>query len=144
VRSIAGLDRSGLSVKCATKRNKERVAAGKAEFVQGDACALPWEDNRFSAVTSMGSFIALPKPLQALKEMHRVLTDGGRAVIVFDWNAEDGMDHAKYVKKYGMTMYTENEVRALMNDAGFSSISISYAKGFMMPKIMIARGTKQQ
>ena len=142
IHSVAGLDLSDLSVKQATKKNKERVAARTAEFVQGDASKLPWEDNKFSVVTAMGSFTGFPKPLESLKEMYRVLRPGGRAVIGLEWNAEDGLDHTKHIEKYGMRMYTEDEAQTMMKESGFFSISFTYAKGFMMPKMMIARGVK--
>jgi len=142
VRSVAGLDLSELSVKLAAKRNKDRVAAGTAQFVQGEATQLPWEDDKYSAATSMGGFPMLPKPLEALKEMHRVLSPRGRAVVVIEWNAEDGKDHSKEMKKYGMWLWTADDVRTMLSEAGFSDISITYGKGFMMPKMMIARGVK--
>jgi len=99
VHSVAGLDLSEVMVKIATKKNKDRVAAGTAEFVHGEASQLPWEDNRFSVVTAMGSFIAFPNPLDSLKEMNRVLRPGGRAVVNIEFNAEDGLDHRKKVKE---------------------------------------------
>lgn len=140
--SVAGLDLSELAVKLATKKNKDRIVARTAEIVQGEASQLPWEDNRFSVATTMGSFPWFPKPLESLKEMYRVLRLGGRAAIGLEWNAEDGLDHTKHAEKYAMRMYTEDEVRAMMKEAGFSDISITYAKAFMMPKMMIARAVK--
>ena len=74
--------------------------------------------------------------------MYRVLRPGGKVVVSIEWNAEDGLDHTKHVEKYEMRIYTEDEVRALMKEAGFSDISITYAKGLMMPKMMIARAVK--
>ena len=59
VHSVAGLDLSELCIKLATKKNKERIIAGSAEIVQGDATQLPWEDNKFSVITSMASFMML-------------------------------------------------------------------------------------
>lgn len=143
VHSVAGLDLSELSVKLATKRNRERVAAGTAAFVQGDASKLPWEDNRFSAATAMASFPAFSEPLNSLKEMYRVLRPGGRAVISLEWNAEDGKDHSKEIEKYGYQIWTEDEVKTMLKEAGFSDISITYVKGLMMPKMMVARGIKK-
>jgi ubiquinone/menaquinone biosynthesis C-methylase UbiE len=127
----------------ATKKNKKRVVAGSAEFVQGEASRLPWEDRKFTVATSMGSFIGFPKPLESLKEMYRVLRPAGRAVISIEWNAEDGKDHLKEIAKYGFHIWTEDEVRTMMKEAGFSDVFITYAKEFMMPKMMFASGVKK-
>ncbi|MDY6916825.1 MAG: methyltransferase domain-containing protein [Chloroflexota bacterium] len=143
VRSVAGLDLSELSIKLATRNNRSRVAAGAAQFVQGDASHLPWEDNRFSAATVMGGFPGIPQPVESLREMHRVLRPGGRAVVSIEWNAEDGKDHSKRVRQYGYRIWTEEEVRNLFKEAGFSDVSIAYGRGLMMPRLMIASGVKQ-
>ena len=143
VNSIAGLDISELSVKLATGKNKGRIASGTAEFVQGDASQLPWEDNKFSVVTSMASFAGFPKSVESLKEMYRVLRPGGRAVISIEWNAEDGKDHSKEISKYGYHIWSEDEVRNMFSEAGFSDVTFFYAKGMMMPKMMLARGVRQ-
>ncbi len=142
VHSVAGLDLSELCVQVATKKNKKRVMAGSAEFVQGEASGLPWEDCKFTVATSMGSFIGFPKPLESLNEMYRVLRPAGRAVISIEWNAEDGKDHSREAEKYGYHIWTEDEVRTMMKEAGFSDVSITYAKELMMPKMMIACGVR--
>ncbi len=142
IRSIAGLDLSEVQIKMAKRKLKKRIAAGTAEIVHGEASQLPWEDNRFTVATSMGSFLAFPKPLDSLKEMCRVLRAGGRAVVSIEWNAEDGLDHAKKVKQYGMWVWTEDDVRSMMKEAGFSDISFTYTKGLGMPKMMLACGIK--
>lgn len=143
VHGIAGLDLSELAVKLATKKNKERVAVGTAEFIKGEASKLPWEDGKFSAVSVMAGLPAFPKPLGSLEEIHRVLRPRGRLVASIEWNAQDGKDHSKEVEKYGYQIWSEADVRDLFKDAGFTDISITYAKGLMMPKMMIACGVKQ-
>lgn len=142
VRSVAGLDLSELSIEMAKKKHRDRIKAGTAEFVQGEASQLPWEDNKFSAIATMGSFIAFPKPLESLKEMFRVLRPGGRVLVSIEWNAEDGLDHTKEVTDYGMWLWTEGDVRTMMEEAGFSDISIAYAKGLKMPKMMTVSAVK--
>jgi ubiquinone/menaquinone biosynthesis C-methylase UbiE len=142
VHNVAGLDLSELCIKLATKKNKKRVVAGSAEFVQGEATQLPWEDNKFGVATSMGSFMMFPKPLESLKEMCRVLRPGGRVVVCIEWNAEDGKDHSKDVEKYGVQLWTENDIRNMLKDARFSDIAITYTRGFKIPKMMLAKGMK--
>jgi ubiquinone/menaquinone biosynthesis C-methylase UbiE len=143
VRRVAGLDLSHVQVKMARRKLRARISAGTAEIVQGDASKLPWVDNRFSVVTTMGSIVGFAKPLESLKEMHRVLHPTGRAVVSIEMNAEDGKDYSKYVEKGAMWVWTEDEVRSMMKEAGFSEISITYDRGPGMPKMMFAGGVKQ-
>jgi len=49
-----------------------------AEFKQGDACNLPFENGKFDAVVCGFGIFHLPEPRRALLEMHRVLKHGGR------------------------------------------------------------------
>ncbi len=142
VRSVAGLDLSELGIRLASKKHADRVAVGTGEFVCGDASRLPWDDDTFTAVTSMGGLPGFSRPEESLKQIHRVLQPGGRAVLSIEWNAEDGKDHTKEHEKYGFRIWTEDEVRALMEGAGFSDVSITYKTAMGMPKMMLVRGLK--
>ena len=142
VRSITGLDHSEDMVKLATHYNRKRVEEGTAEFRQGEASEFPWEDEKFSAIAAIATFMFWPKPLESLREIHRVLRPEGRLVISLGWNADDGRDHAKHIKKYGIRLYTSKEIQAMFQEAGFSESSITYSKGFKGHKIIIVRGIK--
>ncbi len=142
VKNIAGLDLSEVMIKMANRKNKDRIAVGTAEFVQGDAVKLPWKDNTFSVVSSIGSFVFLPKPLESIKEMYRVLRPGGRSVVSIEWNTEDGVNHSKKVKEWGIQILSEEEIRSMMGEAGFSDISFTYKRDFGIARMMIVRGVK--
>ena len=142
VHSIAGLDYSEDMVKLASHYNRKRIEEGRAEFRHGDAAQPPWEDEKFSAAAAIATFLFWPKPLESLKEIHRVLRPGGRLVISLGWNADDGLDHTEHVKKYGIKLYTGKEMQAMFQETGFSESSVTYARGFMMPKLMIASAKK--
>jgi ubiquinone/menaquinone biosynthesis C-methylase UbiE len=142
VHRVTGVDLSELSVELAARKNKSRVTAGTAEFARCDTVNLPCEDNKFSVVTSMGSFIGFPKPLESLKEMYRILRPGGRVVISIEYSADDGKDHTKDIEKYGMWIWTKDEVINLLQEAGFADVAVNYAKGMGMPKEMLACGVK--
>lgn len=124
VRHVAGLDLSDVQIELARRRLVGRIAAGTAEIVKGDATELPWEDERFSAVTCMGSMEAFPEPSRALAEMFRVLRPGGRAVLEMGWRVPEGTEtHQAFG---GMWVWNEVDARRLVEDAGFVDVSVSY------------------
>jgi ubiquinone/menaquinone biosynthesis C-methylase UbiE len=69
VRRVAGIDLSDLQIELARRNLGDRIAAGTADIVTGDAAALPWPDGTFTVVTSMETFAAFPDPEQVLAEM---------------------------------------------------------------------------
>jgi ubiquinone/menaquinone biosynthesis C-methylase UbiE len=143
VHSVAGLDVSELAVKLATKKDRDRVKAGTAEFLCSQASQLPWGDSRFSVATCMGTFPWLSKPSDALKEIYRVLRSTGRAVISIEWHTEDGVDRSKEIQRFGHQSWSEADVRNMFRAAGFSDISITYAEGHRTHNMMIVRAAKQ-
>lgn len=129
VHHMAGVDHSEIQIKMARKRNRDRIAAGTAEIVQGDSAALPWGEGLFSAVTcnSLGCFA---EPLQSLQEMHRVLRPGGRMVLSTEFYPED--QAARRVgQKWGLPTWTEAELRKMLDQVGFANVSVSRDKTTM-------------
>ena len=144
VKSVTGLDYSKDMVEMAAKVNRKLIKAGTADFQYGDACQLPWEDNRFSAGAVIGAFEFFSKPAESIKELHRVLHPGGRLVITTGMHADDGQDHTKE-KSLGMKCYTADEIETMFREAGFEEVtktlsSSKYSKGH--PDIMTIHGIK--
>ena len=122
VNSIAGLDYSKDMVKLASKVNRKLVKEGRADFRQGTASQLPWENNSFSAAAIMGAFEILPEPLKSLKELYRVLCPGGRLVVVLGGHTNDGYDHSKDIA-LGAKCYSADQMQSMFEDAGFKDIT---------------------
>lgn len=128
VKHVAGLDLSEIQVRLARRRLGDMIAAGTAEIVRGDAAALPWDDGSFSAATCMGSLEYIPDPLAALREMRRVLRADGRIVVSYGLDPK-AAEFAAETESWGIPNPSEDEARKLVEDAGFSVVSISYAGG---------------
>lgn len=124
-RSVAGIDHSEEKVAFARERLVDRVAAGTAEVVQGDAAVLPWAEERFSAVTCMDAFSFFPAPERVLSEVFRVLRPSGRMVMQIGANFPKGVPTT--LKHPGVKQYDdEAEVRDMVEDAGFVDVEFTY------------------
>ncbi len=58
------------------------AAKPQVEFIHGDAQALPFPESSFDAITFSFGIRNVLDPVQALREMHRVLKPGGRALVL--------------------------------------------------------------
>jgi SAM-dependent methyltransferase len=128
VRHVAGLDASAIQVGMARRRLAERITAGTAEIVLGDAAALPWEDGRFSVVTSLFSVEFHADSGRSLREMQRVLHPGGRAVLSLGWKGADASPSGTKDAS-GYWRWSEADARRLMEEAGFGEVSVSATAG---------------
>jgi ubiquinone/menaquinone biosynthesis C-methylase UbiE len=77
---ITGLDISRTFVEIA--RRNASAAGVVVDFQQGNAAAMPFSKGSFDFVLCRAAFKNFTQPLWALKEMHRVLDFGGRAMII--------------------------------------------------------------
>jgi ubiquinone/menaquinone biosynthesis C-methylase UbiE len=76
---IAGLDISKSFVEIARKNARE--AGLKIDFREGNASAIPFEDNTFDFTFCQAAFKNFSEPVKAIAEMYRVLRPGGLSVI---------------------------------------------------------------
>jgi arsenite methyltransferase len=80
------------------KRNADSVGVTNAEFLQGEADALPMSDGSVDVVISNGVFnLCLDKP-KVLAEAFRVLRPGGR-IQMADMLLEDGVTPEEVAQK---------------------------------------------
>jgi len=59
-----------------------RAKSYRGDLVLADAMAPPFRTASFSTIVCAGSFYYLPDPVKALLEFHRLLTPGGRIVLL--------------------------------------------------------------
>jgi ubiquinone/menaquinone biosynthesis C-methylase UbiE len=79
--NLKGLDISDDMITLSERNAREYDLTRRAEYVKGDACKMPFDDEYFDAVFTNGSLHEWAHPEEVLDEIARVLKPGGRYCI---------------------------------------------------------------
>jgi demethylmenaquinone methyltransferase/2-methoxy-6-polyprenyl-1,4-benzoquinol methylase len=79
---IIGLDPSPGMLGIAREKVAKKTFADRIELVEGDAQALPYEDNSMDAATIAFGIRNVPDRMKGLREMARVVKPGGRVAVL--------------------------------------------------------------
>jgi ubiquinone/menaquinone biosynthesis C-methylase UbiE len=108
------------------------------QWLQADACSLPFGDGTFDAVVCQFGIMFVPDKALSAREAHRVLKPGGN----FLFNVWDAMEHnalgqlthqtiAGYFDKDPPTFYEvpfgyhdQDEIKRVLKEAGFAEVKI--------------------
>ncbi len=122
--TVTGIDYSPVSVKKSTEVNAAAITAGRCRVLEGNASALPFDDNSFDIVTAFETVYFWPDIEECFRGVHHILKEGGRFAIV---NEDDGLtgNNEKWEKMIdGMHTYTPDELRMHLTAAGFRDIDV--------------------
>ena len=121
---VYGIDISEESVAKARKVNDALL--DKRVFVtQGSAEKLPYDDGLFDLVTAVETVYFWPNLPDCLQEVHRVLKPGGHFAIMVEVLEDD----SKWTDLCeGMTAYTPEQLKNLLDEAGFIQTEIHRKK----------------
>ena len=106
---ITGLDISKSFVEIA--RNNAIEAGLKIDFREGNASAMPFEDNTFDFTFCQAVFKNFSEPVKAIAEMYRVLRPGGLSVIADLRRDASPEEIDREVKGMGLNRINEIVVR---------------------------------
>ena len=121
---VYGIDISEESVEKARRVNA-KVLDKQVFVTQGSAEKLPYEDGKFDLVTAVETVYFWPNLPDCLKEVKRVLKPGGQFAIMVEVIENDSM-WTDIVK--GMTAYSPEQLKKLLDDAGFIQTEIHRKK----------------
>jgi SAM-dependent methyltransferase len=117
---MVGMDVSDEMVRHA-RRNC--AALDNCVFVVGGADEIPWEPNFFTKIISVESSYYWPDPAQGIREIFRVLREGGSAWIVINYYREN-----PYCHNWGELLavpthlLSAEEWKQLFRNAGFADV----------------------
>lgn len=112
---VYGIDISEESVAKARKVNA-KVLDKQVFISQGSAEKLPYEDETFDLVTAVETVYFWPNLPGCFQEVQRVLKHGGKFAILIEVVDGDSM-WTNVVE--GMEVYSPEELKTLLDDAGF-------------------------
>jgi SAM-dependent methyltransferase len=106
-------------------------------FNQASAEKLPYKDGVFSLVSAFDVLEHIDDDLGTLKEIHRVMADGGKLIIALPafnslWSEHD-------VANFHRRRYSARDLMDKLKKAGFAVKRISYANFFLFPPVLLIR-----
>ena len=123
VESAAAIDHSPDMICVASEQNRDAIAAGRLDILEGDVGSLPWRDSTFSCAACAEAFFFFPDPSKVLSEILRVLEPGGRVAIATPvMNSLVKVACAPWVSQ--MRLYSDGEMLSMMKNAGFGKYEV--------------------
>lgn len=128
---VFGIDYSPLCVKKSQKLNQKNILCRKAEIQQASVSELPFEDEKFDAVTAVETYYFWPDKLNDLKEIYRVLKRGGKLLLVFEMlKTDDEPNKWKTVEqKLNISAVSKEEIYEILVRAGYQNIQTHIKSG---------------
>ena len=121
---VYGIDISEESVAKAKKVNAD-VLDQQVFITLGSAEKLPYEDGKFNLVTAVETVYFWPNLPNCLQEVRRVLKSGGKFAILVEVVDSD----SKWTNVVeGMTAYSPEDLKKLLDEAGFTQTEIHRKK----------------
>jgi SAM-dependent methyltransferase len=118
---VVGLDVSDEMI----RRARQNLAdVENVLFVIAAADEIPWDPNFFTHAISVESAYYWPDPPRALKEIHRVLAEGGRASIVINYYRDNPHCH-QWSENFATRahLHSAEEWSDLFRAAGFTDVT---------------------
>ncbi|HEY7826112.1 MAG TPA: class I SAM-dependent methyltransferase [Candidatus Acidoferrales bacterium] len=118
---VVGMDISDEMVRRARQKS---VELENLAFIVGAAEEIPWESDFFSKMISVESSYYWPDPAKSLREVFRVLRDGGSAWILINYYRDNPhCHHWGAILEIPTKLLSAAEWAGLFRDAGFRNVA---------------------
>ena len=126
---VKGIDHSEKSISISKVLNAEAIKYERCRIEMAEAQRMPFIDEEFDLVTAIETMYFWTDPLAVMKEIRRVLKEGGSFVVLAEaCNHETwAEDREKFSTPF--VVYTVEEIEELMHKAGFTEIGSERGEG---------------
>ncbi len=126
---VVGITLSEVQMKIAIKKTSEDKMENLVKFLKEDFAKTSFEDNSFTKVFGIESVCHAESKYDFLKEAYRLLTDGGKIVVVDaflirnDFNEAEKKCYHEFLNGMALpNLETKNDFQYYMKKAGFKNI----------------------
>lgn len=128
---VYGMDYSEVCVEKSSKLNKEYIENGKVEILEGSVSNMPFEDNYFDLVTGFETIYFWPDFINDLKEVNRIIKNGGKVCFGNEARHEEGKmeKYNELVDLLDMKIYSDEFFQKAFVEAGFDDLEINKKEG---------------
>lgn len=121
---MKGIDYSPVSAEKSKKVNEAAIAEGRCTVLQGSVADMMFADNWFDAVTAFETVYFWPNLPQCFRVIYRVLKPGGTFLICNESSGDTDKDEKWTEIIGGMTIYSGDELKTFLENAGFCNVQI--------------------
>ena len=121
---VKGIDYSPVSVAKANKVNRGAVSIHRCVVLQGNVADMIFASEWFDAVTAFETVYFWPDLPQCFREVCRVLKPDGTFLICNESSGDTDKDEKWTEIIGGMTIYSGDELKTFLENAGFCNVQI--------------------
>lgn len=124
-----GIDYSDIAIEKATAFNDEAVMSGRLILKKADVSSLPFRDDFLDTVYSVESYFFWPDLDRAMREIARVLKQGGMFAIIVEMVDGDMSDeYQKITEHMHMNVLAPADLKKAYEKAGFRDVRYDWDK----------------
>lgn len=143
--NVHGLDQSGLQLRSTADKDE----LDDATFVQADAHRLPYADETFDCVVSVGSVLYWTTPVDVLQEAARVTKSGGSILVMgfrrLPYSAWNPVQNVRETINSALFFrYSRDEATQLFRSAGWRDVDHAVTGPGWSPSLVIATTARKR
>lgn len=120
---VWGLDYAPLCVEASMKLNRDAIAAGRCQVIQGSVSDIPLQSDTMDVVSAFETVYFWPDIVQDFTEVCRVLKPGGTFIFVNEISGEHPQAKKLESMVEGMRLFPTPIYMQHLKDAGFNQVN---------------------